>query len=55
MPPKKKNIPIKKQPIPEDFELSDDEPATVNLNEEHKLSSKFIIFDCPLCKGKLQS
>ena len=54
MPPKKKNNPIKKQPIPEDFELSDDEPATVNLNEEHKLSSKFIIFDCPLCKGKLQ-
>ena len=51
MPPKKKNNPIKKQPIPEDFELSDDEPATVNLNEEHKLSSKFIIFDCPLCKG----
>ena len=54
MPPKKKNNPIKKQPIPEDFELSDDEPATVNLNEEHKLSNKFIIFDCPLCKGKLQ-
>ena len=25
---------MKKQPIPEDFELSDDEPATVNLNEE---------------------
>ena len=53
MPPKKKNNPLKKQPIPEDFELSDDEPATVNLNEEHKLSSN-IIFDCPLCKGKLQ-
>ena len=46
--------PIKKRPIPEDFELSDDEPATVNLNEEHKLSSKFIIFECPLSKGKLQ-
>ena len=39
MPPKEKNNPIKKQPIPEDFELSDDEPATVSLNEEHKLSS----------------
>ena len=25
---------MKKQPIPEDFELSDDEPAVVNLNEE---------------------
>ena len=45
---------MKKQPIPEDFELSDDEPATVNLNEEQKLTSKFINFDCPLCHGKLQ-
>lgn len=52
--PKKKTNPIKKQPIPEDFELSDEEPAVVNLNEEQKLSSKFITFDCPLCKGKLQ-
>ena len=43
-----------KNPIPEDFELSDDEPATVNLNEEQKLTSKFITFDCPLCCGKLQ-
>ena len=39
--PKKKTNPIKKQPIPEDFELSDEEPAVVNLNEEQKLSSKF--------------
>ena len=45
---------MKKQPIPEDFELSDDEPATVNLNEEQKLSSKFITFDCPPCQEKLQ-
>ena len=45
--PKKKTNPIKKQPIPEDFELSDEEPAVVNLNEEQKLSSKFITFDCP--------
>ena len=52
--PKKKTNPIKKQTIPEDFELSDEEPAFVNLNEEQKLSSKFITFDCPLCKGKLQ-
>ena len=51
--PKKKSS-LKKQPIPEDFELSDDEPATVNLNEEQKLTSKNIVFDCPLCKGKLQ-
>ena len=54
MPPKKKVSKMKKQPIPEDFELSDDEPATVNLNEEQKLTSKNIVFECPLCKGKLQ-
>ena len=54
MPPKKKNNTIKKQPIPEDFELSDEEPAVVNLNEEQKLSSKFITFNCPICNGKLQ-
>ena len=55
MPPKKaKTKAIKtKQPIPEDFELSDDEPATVNLNEEQKLTSKNIVFECPLWKGKL--
>ena len=41
-------------PIPEDYELSDEEPTTINLNEEQKLSSKFITFDCPLCQGKLQ-
>ena len=52
--PKKKNNTIKKQPIPEDFELSDEEPAVVNLNEEQKLSSKFITFNCPICNGKLQ-
>ena len=52
--PKKKTNPIKKQPIPEDFELSDEEPVVVNLNEEQKLSSKFITFDCPICRGKLQ-
>ena len=52
--PKKKTNPIKKQPIPEDFELSDEEPAVVNLNEEQKLTSKDLVFECPLCKGKLQ-
>ena len=54
MPPKRKHNTIKKQPIPEDFELSDDEPTTVKLNEESRLSSKFITFDCPICHGKLQ-
>ena len=55
---------MKKTPIPEDatlgarelrdFELSDDEPKMVNLDKEQKLTSKNIIFDCPLCHGKLQ-
>ena len=43
-----------KLPIHEDFELSDDEPKTVNLNQKQKLTSKFINFDCPICHGKLQ-
>jgi hypothetical protein len=54
MPAKKKVSKMKKPPIPEDFELSDDEPTTVNFNKEQKLTSKFITFDCPLCCGKLQ-
>ena len=58
MPPKKvkpnMSSNMKKQPIPEDFELSDDEPTTINLDEEQKLTNKFITFDCPLCQGKLQ-
>ena len=54
MPPKKKNNTIKKQPIPEDFELSDEEPTTIKLDEDQKLTSKNIVFECPLCKGKLQ-
>ena len=52
--PKKKTDPIKKQPIPEDFELSDEEPTTIKLDEDQKLTSKNIVFECPLCKGKLQ-
>jgi hypothetical protein len=52
MPPKKVNR--LKNPIPEDFELSDDEPKMVSLSKEQKLTSKFITFDCPLCCGKLQ-
>ena len=39
---------MKKQPIPEDFELSDDEPTTIKLGEDQKVSSKFIIFECPI-------
>ena len=64
MPPKRKASKMKKTPIPEDatlgarelrdFELSDDEPKMVNLDKEQKLTSKNIIFDCPLCHGKLQ-
>ena len=52
--PKVKTKPNK--PIQEDYELSDseEEPTTINLDEEQKVSSKFITFDCPLCKGKLQ-
>ena len=45
---------MKKQSIPEDFELSDEEATTIKLDEEQKVSSKFITFDCPLCGGKLQ-
>ena len=55
MPPKKSSkSKILKKPIPEDFGLSDEEPAVVNLNEEQKLTSKNIVFECPLCNGKLQ-
>ena len=51
---KKTNSKMKKQPIPEDFELSDDEPTTIKLDEEQKVSSRFIPFDCPNCFTKLQ-
>ena len=55
MPPKKKiEKKMSKKPVPEDFELSDDEPTTITLDEDRKLTSKFITFDCPLCTGKLQ-
>ena len=53
MPPKKKSS-MRRKPVPEDFEMSDDEPATVNLNQEQKLTSKNVIFDCQLRHGKLQ-
>ena len=53
MAPKRKKS-IERKPIPEDYELSDDEPTMIYLKEDQKLSSKFITFDCPLCHGKLQ-
>ena len=47
---------MSKQPIPEDYELSDcdDEPKYITLTEEQKLTSKNIIIECPLCNGKIQ-
>ena len=57
MPPKRKRVSNKKTlPERQDFKRvpEDDEPATVNLNKEQKLTSKFINFECPLCRGKLQ-
>ena len=42
---------IPKKPIPEDFELSDEEPTTINLNEEQKLSSKFITLIAHCVRG----
>ena len=53
MAPKRKKS-IERKPIPEDFELSDDEPTMVDFDKEQKLTSKNIVFDCPLCHGKLQ-
>ena len=50
MPPKRSN----KKPIPEEDTLSDDEPKTITLTKEQRLTSKFIIIDCPLCNGKIQ-
>jgi len=40
--PKKAKSKIPRKPIPEDFELSDDEPTMINLSEEQKLTSKTI-------------
>ena len=58
MPPKKAKPKSKmsKQPIPEDYELSDsdEQPRYITLTEEQKLTSKNIIIDCPLCHGKIQ-
>ena len=50
MPPKRKH----NKAIPEEDVLSDDEPKTITLTKEQRLTSKFIIIDCPLCNGKIQ-
>ena len=50
MPPKRKH----NKAIPEEDVLSDDEPKTITLTKEQRLTSKFIIIDCPICHGKIQ-
>ena len=50
MPPKRKH----NKAIPEEDVLSDDEPKTITLTKEQRLTSKFIVIDCPLCHGKIQ-
>ena len=56
MPPKKPKSKITKQPIPEDYELSDsdEQPKYITLSEEQRLTSKNIIINCPICDGKIQ-
>ena len=56
MPPKKTKTKSKitKQPIPEDYELSDsDEPKYITLSEEQRLTSKNINIQCPACNAML--
>ena len=48
MPPKRKH----NKAIPEEDVLSDDEPKTITLTKEQRLTSKFIVIDCPICHGK---
>jgi len=51
MPPKRKHS----KTIPEEDILSDDEePKTITLTKEQRLTSKLIMIDCPLCHGKIQ-
>ena len=50
MPPKRKH----NKAIPEENVLSDDEPKTITLTKEQRLTSKYIVIDCPLCHGKIQ-
>ena len=45
---------MSKKPIPEDFELSsDEETKVVKIDEEKRMRSKDICFNCPHCSGKL--
>ena len=58
MPPKKPKAKsttrMSKKPIPEDFELSsDEETKVVKIDEEKRMRSKDICFNCPHCSGKL--
>ena len=57
MPPKKTKTKskISKQPIPEDFELSDsdEQPKYITLSEEQRLTSKNINIQCPACNAVL--
>ena len=50
MPPKRKH----NKAIPEENVLSDDEPKTITLTKEQRLTSKYIVIDCPLCHGRIQ-
>ena len=58
MPPKKPRAKattrMSKKPIPEDFELSsDEETKVVKIDEEKRMRSKDICFNCPHFSGKL--
>ena len=57
MPPNakpKSKTQMSKKPIPEDFELSiDEETKVVKIDEEKRMKSKDICFNCPHCSGKL--
>ena len=57
MPPKKAKPKSKmtKQPIPEDYELSDsdEQPKYITLTEEQRLTSKNINIQCPACNAML--
>ena len=55
MPPKKAETKANKKPIPEDYELSSssEETKVVKLDEEKRMKSKDISFNCTHCGGKL--
>ena len=57
MPPKakpKSKTKMSKKPIPEDFQLSsDEETKVVKIDEEKRVRSKDVCFNCPHCNCKL--